>query len=166
MQSSVSENEFSLEALCDADTAISGRRDGLRGGCGLVRWRCGRGGRSGSPGSSSTITPTPTKVLPPGSIIYTYHGHSDQVLAVAWSPDGGRIASGSRDMTIQVWDAFTGKHAFTYRGHSNAVASLAWSPDGRRIAPGGNDSTVQGLCCKKYERNAVGMKSHFPVQLR
>src|ERR1700730_16502502 len=96
-----------------------------------------------SPGSSSNITPTPTKVLPPGSIIYTYHGHSDQVLAVAWSPGGGRIASGSRDMTIQVWDAFTGKHAFTYRGHSNAVASLAWSPDGRRIASASWDKTVQ-----------------------
>jgi hypothetical protein len=24
----------------------------------------------------------------------------------------------------------------------------------------------EGLCCKKYERNAVGVKSHFPIQLR
>jgi len=36
---------------------------------------------------------------------FTYQGHSDYVSAVAWSPDGKRIASGSNDMTVQVWQA-------------------------------------------------------------
>ena len=42
---------------------------------------------------------------------YTYRGHTSDVLAVAWSPDGGRIASGSGDPsnqvpdhTVQVWE--------------------------------------------------------------
>jgi Tol biopolymer transport system component len=65
------------------------------------------------------------------------------VYAVAWSPDGRRIASGSRDNTVQVWDAANGGNVFTYRGHSEPVTAVAWSPDGRRIASAGDDKTVQ-----------------------
>src|ERR1700693_3628953 len=57
---------------------------------------------------------------------FTYSGHSDYVSAVAWSPDGKRIASASGDHTVQVWDATDGSHVFTYRGHSSDVSTLAW----------------------------------------
>jgi eukaryotic-like serine/threonine-protein kinase len=40
-----------------------------------------------------------------GDIIFTYHGHTKGVEAVAWSPDGQRIASASNDDTVQVWQA-------------------------------------------------------------
>ncbi len=38
-------------------------------------------------------------------LLYTYRGHSNPVFAVAWSPDGKRIASGSFDTTVLVWRA-------------------------------------------------------------
>src|SRR5271157_2201030 len=72
-----------------------------------------------------------------------YPGHFDEVLAVAWSPDGTRIASGEHDSTVQIWDTRTGKRLLTYQGHSNQVLALAWSPDGTRIASGSFDNTVQ-----------------------
>jgi WD40 repeat protein len=63
---------------------------------------------------------------------------------MVWSPDGKRIASGSEDNTVQVWDASTGKNLFTYRGHTSAVNVVAWSPDGKRIASvGAAENTVQ-----------------------
>jgi eukaryotic-like serine/threonine-protein kinase len=69
-----------------------------------------------------------------GRISVIYRGHDNGVQALAWSPDGKRIASGSWDTTVQVWNATTGQHLFTYRGHADIVGALAWSPDGERIA--------------------------------
>ena len=74
---------------------------------------------------------------------FTYNGHSNYVGAVAWSPDGKRIASASGDGTAQVWDAAGGGHVLTYRGHSSDVLTLAWSPNGQYIATGGIDGIVQ-----------------------
>ncbi len=72
-----------------------------------------------------------------------YRGHSNVVLAVAWSPDNKHIASAGDDNTAQVWDATGGGHVFTYRGHSDVVEAVAWSPDGKRIASASDDNTVQ-----------------------
>lgn len=91
---------------------------------------------------ASTPTPTPSPVLP-GNILYTYTGHTDLVLKVAWSPHGNRIASGSWDDTVQVWGAFTGSNKLIYHGHLNHVRSVAWSPDGKYIASCGSDGTVR-----------------------
>ena len=42
---------------------------------------------------------------PIGTPLLTYRGHSNYVYTLAWSPDGSRIASGSEDTTVQVWQA-------------------------------------------------------------
>jgi eukaryotic-like serine/threonine-protein kinase len=68
---------------------------------------------------------------------------ADSITALAWSPDSTRVASGSADGTIQVWDAATGKHHYTYSGHSSQVSALAWSPDSTRIASSSWDEAVR-----------------------
>ena len=59
---------------------------------------------------------------------------ASSVFTVAWSPDGTRIASGSWDTTVQIWNAATGQHRYICRGHDNIIGALVWSPDGQRIA--------------------------------
>jgi WD40 repeat protein len=91
-------------------------------------------------------TPPATPTLLPGTTLLIYTGHSYYIWSVAWSPDGKRIASGSWDQTVQVWDAMSGKSVFIYHGHAgaqNGVFTVAWSLNGKRIASGGGDKTVQ-----------------------
>ena len=76
-------------------------------------------------------------------LIKIAEGPSD-VNTVAFSPDGGRIVSGSGDGTVRVWDAGSGQPiGAPLTGHTDKVYSVAFSPDGRRIASGSGDKTVR-----------------------
>jgi len=95
--------------------------------------------------SAETILATPPYPQPvaPGTRFLTYKEHSGSVVAVTWSPDGTRIASGSFDKTVHVWNATTGETLYTYTGHSSPVVGAAWSPKGQCIASCSWDGTVQ-----------------------
>src|SRR5205823_3570310 len=82
-----------------------------------------------------------------GVHLFTYREHKNPVSAVAWSPDGKYIASGSWDGGVQVWDASTGNYVFAYRHidpvHTATVHALQWAPDSKRLASASADKTVQ-----------------------
>ncbi|MEB3180588.1 MAG: TIR domain-containing protein [Nostocaceae cyanobacterium] len=69
-------------------------------------------------------------------------GHKGPVLAVAISPDGQTIASGSRDNTIKLWNRDGTLRTTLPRRHKGSINDIAISPDGKMIASASTDKTI------------------------
>ena len=65
---------------------------------------------------------------------HIFSGHKSQVLALAFSPDGNLLVSGSSDFTMRVWNVNTQdvRHAF-YDYMTYAISALVFSPDGKSV---------------------------------
>jgi WD40 repeat protein len=70
-----------------------------------------------------------------GKVQVTLTGHCRWTSAIAFSSDGGHIASASDDNTIKVWDAAT--------GDAHIVSTVTFSLDGQRLASASHDATVK-----------------------
>ena len=73
-------------------------------------------------------------------------GHTQPVQAVAFSPDGTRIASGGGNPNtgeLKLWDANTQTEIATLQGHTATVVAVAFSPDGALLASASLDRTVR-----------------------
>ena len=63
--------------------------------------------------------------------------------AMAFHPDGTRLAVACRDGTVRLLDATSGAAAGVLRGHTGEVYGVAYSRDGRSIVTGGWDGTIR-----------------------
>ena len=87
--------------------------------------------------------------LPDGAIARL--NHMSAVTSVAFSPDGGTLASGSGDVTfgnsgddtVRLWDVASDREQATLEGHTSGVRSVSFSPDGKTLASGSDDNTVR-----------------------
>ena len=70
-------------------------------------------------------------------------GHSAAVKAVAVSPNGEILATGSRDKSVKLWDRQTGMEIRSLVGHEHTVNALTFSPNGQLLATSSADGTAR-----------------------
>ncbi|MEH2292237.1 serine/threonine-protein kinase [Nostoc sp.] len=83
---------------------------------------------------------------PPWRCLHTLTGHSgtlSSLNALAISPDGYTLASGSDDKIVKLWNLNTQKALASLSGHSQAVKSVTFSPDGQILATASDDKTIK-----------------------
>jgi WD40 repeat protein len=96
--------------------------------------------------------------------------HTGAVTGLAFSPDGSRLVSGSRDGTLRVWSGFNGEPiGAALVGHTREINDVAYSADGQRLASASADGSLRlwpapqawpDLLCSKLQRNMTADEWH------
>jgi|SRR5215213_1133546 len=94
-----------------------------------------------------------------GTTVELPNTHEGPVTAVAISPDGRTIATGSEDNTARIWSAASRGELGTLKGHKDFVLAVAFSRDGKIIATASADRTVK-LWEVASRRELTTLKGH------
>lgn len=82
----------------------------------------------------------------PAKVVHELKGHTETIYAVAFSPDGKILATGSFDKSARLWDVAGGNEIKKFAGpagHQDLVLCVGFSPNGKTLATGSQDKTAK-----------------------
>ena len=80
-----------------------------------------------------------------GELLRGLTGHSSSIKIVAFSPNGGTLASGDHNGTIRFWDVATGELLNTIETEAEEISAVVYSPDGKTLVSTDNHGD-NGIC--------------------
>src|SRR5262249_12044965 len=94
----------------------------------------------GKPSSESiseiwSTLPPPSKPIGPG--------HTGDITAVVFTPDGLGLVTSSWDKTVRLWELASGKELAVLAGHTGVVSGATFAPDGETFATASWDKTIR-----------------------
>ncbi|KAG9389540.1 Protein tyrosine kinase [Carpediemonas membranifera] len=92
-----------------------------------------------------------------GNCIRTITGNSNEVVAIAYTPDSTRVVTASKDKMLAVWDAESGAHR-SWMNNGGFICDIAISPDGSTVASAG-DKTIK-LWDLESGRQVIALEAH------
>ena len=72
-----------------------------------------------------------------------YNGNITHIWSIDYAPERNKIAAGSYDYKVRVWDVKTGEIELTLEGHEKSTLPVAFSPDEKYLVTGSLDRTVK-----------------------
>ena len=78
-----------------------------------------------------------------GQQFATLTGHTWIVMSAAFSPDGRRLATGSQDSTVKLWNPETQQLLASIQAHTGAVWNVSFTPEGDALVTAGSDGKVK-----------------------
>ncbi len=78
-----------------------------------------------------------------GAKVCELRGHTNAIRAIAFHPDGDRLATGGCDATIRLWSLRDGEGAIVGVHNDGDACAVAFTPDGSRLISGGHDGSVR-----------------------
>lgn len=94
---------------------------------------------------------------------WTVLAHQKDINAVACSPDGSLLATGSQDRTLKIWDAESGSLTATCKGHRRGVFDVGFSPVDKVVVSASGDATIRvwnavsGSCLRTLQGHDAGV---------
>jgi WD40 repeat protein len=92
--------------------------------------------KKGSSPEDMSLRQTVEALKNPHSYCRELRGHAESILSVVFSADGRRIASGSNDGTVRMWDATTGQSSHVLEGHAGGAKRVMFAENGILYAVG------------------------------
>ncbi len=104
--------------------------------------------------------PRALKIADDSTLVRQFEEQDGKIFALAFSPDGSRIAVGGVADEVRIYDTESGERIAACKGHLGGIFVVAFHPDGTRIATGGFDGTV-----RIYDTSGASLHSFVPVPL-